>query len=80
MLLHFIVGNLQYEMGNKKEAVKSLEASLEIIRQIEIPNKNDIDRRFLSEKSIQELDGLVVPKKEDMIQEVVDRINFMLTH
>ena len=80
MLLHFIVGNLQYEMGNKTDAIKSLEASLEIIRQIKIPSKNDIDRRFLSETSLQELDELVVPKKEDMIQEVNDRINFIMAH
>ncbi len=80
MLLHFIVGNLQYEMGNKTEAIKSLEASLEIIRQIKIPNKDGIDRRFLSETSLQELDGLFVPKKEDMIQEVNDRINFIMAH
>ncbi len=80
MLLHFIVGNLQYEMGNKTEAIKSLEASLEIIRQVKIPNKDYIDPRLLSERSIQELDGLVVPKKEDMIQEVNNRIKFIMAH
>jgi len=80
VFLHRMVGELQYEMGNKKEAVKSIEASLEIMRQIKFPNIDDIDRKFLSEMSIQKLDGLVVPKKEEIIQETIDRINYILTH
>ncbi len=67
-------------MGHKTDAIKSLEAVLEIISQIKIPNKDDIDRRFLSETSIQELDELIVPQKKDMIQEVKDRINYIMTH
>ena len=80
MILYFYLGELHYEMGNKKEAVKSLEASLEILRKIKTPSLDDIDRKFLSEKSIQELDGIVPPKKEDMIQETMDRINYMREH
>jgi len=80
MFLHRMVGEIHYDMGQKKEALKSLEASLEIMRQIKFPNIDDIDRKFLSETSIQKITGVVLPKKEEMIQETINRINFILAH
>ncbi len=77
IFIHRVVAKIQYNMGNERKAVKSLETSLEILRELEsLITKGKIT----PENSIKENGRVVYPKLEDMIQEVNDRINFIMAH
>ncbi len=71
MFLHRMIGEIQFKMGHKKEALESIEASLESMKQTEFTTPH---------KSLAKITGVVLPKKEEMIQETVDRIDFIMAH